>query len=96
MGWSCARAAAETLDKCSEACRKSSGSSNVWKDGDSKYFYEPSRTEHHDGAITGAVYLFLDDKPDGGKCRKVGSFKIDGGGRFVRSAGGLSRLARQG
>ncbi len=88
MGWSCNAAAAIALDQVTQMCIKSTGSSNTWEHGRNKYFYEPSRVEHDDGAITGSVFKFLDD----GRCRKVGSFRINGDGvveRFPTMASGV-------
>lgn len=88
MGWSCAAIAADTLNRLSAKCRESSGSSNVWESGGVRFFFEPSRVEHGDGAITGSIWRMLPDN----MARRVGSFRIEADGRLSRSAGGLSKL----
>lgn len=55
MGWSCTKAASDVLNAWSEACRAQTGSSNEFRVGGETYFYEVSRTEHADGAITGSI-----------------------------------------
>lgn len=87
MGWSCAVRASEVLDAWSKACVASSGSSNVWKDGNINYFFDVSRTEHDDGAITGKILKQVSEaKPDGSYYAKpVGSFRIEGDGTIARA-----------
>ena len=80
MGWSCNAAAGYTMDALSQMCVNSTGSSNTWTHGRDKYFFERSNVEHDDGSITGSVFKFGDD----GRCRKAGSFKINGEGQLLR------------
>lgn len=83
MGWSCNAAAGYAMDAISEMCVKSTGSSNTWEHGKDRYFFERSNKEHDDGAITGSVFKFVDYNGEK-RCRKAGSFRIDGEGRLVR------------
>jgi len=90
MGWSCARDAGRTLDAFSKACIENSGSQNTWKDAQGRsYFFETSRTEHHDGAITGTVWRVV-----GGLCRRSGSFRIEADGRVSRAPRFLKDAAK--
>ncbi len=82
MGWSCSTAASATLKVIEDACRKQpQQSSNSWTDPNTNksYFFEVSRKEHADGAITGTVMKMLED----GTARKAGYFKIAGEGHLV-------------
>lgn len=92
MGWSCNMAAGYALDRVKDACVSSTGSSNVWEERGQRYFFETSRTEHRDGAITGSVWRSVSETT----CRRAGAFRIEGDGRisrgpaFMRRAGGAS------
>lgn len=89
MGWSCRVDAANTERAWDEACRASTGSSNMWVDGDKKFFYEASRTEHRDGAITGVIWKFVDET----HVVKVGTFRINGDGTIARAPAFLKKAA---
>ena len=54
MGWSCRKEAGDTMDRIEDACFKSAGRTNSWKNsrGD-KFFLQLSQIERADGAITG-------------------------------------------
>lgn len=80
MGWSCATAAAYSLDAMKDVCVAQTGTSNVYEEKGTKFFFEVSRREYADGAITGSIYKFLPDE----RCRKSGSFRIEGDGTFTR------------
>jgi len=80
MGWSCRKDASDTLHSFQDSCVKQTGSSNKWEDNNNTYFLEISRKEHDDGAITGSVYKMLPDS----RCRKSGSFRIEGHGAVSR------------
>lgn len=76
------------MRKWSEACRASTESSNQWREGeDEEFFFEASRREHSDGAITGSVFKML----PGNRCRKVSTFRIDGDGTVSRAPKYLKR-----
>ena len=80
MGWSCGTNAARRLNAIRGACVDQTGSSNVYEVDGIRYYFEVSRVEHHDGAITGAIYRSIDDK-----CFvKSGSFRIEGDGKMNR------------
>ena len=82
MGWSCAAKAGDTMRAMSEACFKTSGIQNVWVQPDGvRYWFEASRVEHDDGAITGKVWRMLDDD----RCKPSGSFRIEGDGKVSRA-----------
>lgn len=93
MGWSAASAACATLDAIQRGCAKiNEGSQNVFLSKGIRYFFEPSRTEHRDGAITGAIFRFLDDN----RCRRVGSFRIEPDGAISRAPREFLRLKSEG
>jgi hypothetical protein len=80
MGWSCGMDAAHTMDDWTAACVKATGAQNTYTGTDGRsYFWEVSRKEHDDGAITGVTYQDLGDT-----CRASGSFRIAGNGEVVR------------
>ena len=88
MGWSCRADAANTMDRWTEFCIAQSGSQNTFKANGHTYFWEASRTEHSDGAITGSVHKML----PGGLCRKSGTFRIEGNGQVTRAPACLAEL----
>jgi hypothetical protein len=69
------------LSAWEDACRKAGGSSNVFESGGVKYFFESSRKEHRDGAITGTIWKHVDET----HCRKAGSFRINRDGSVARA-----------
>lgn len=82
MGWSFAAAAGKVTDAWEKACIASTDSQNTWKDSRGvQYFWEASRVEHSDGAITGQIFKILPN----GLCRTSGTFRIDGNGTIVRA-----------
>lgn len=92
MGWSCNAEAGYALDRVKDACVRSTGCSNVWEERGQRFFFEVSRTEHYDGAITGSVWRSVSETT----CRRAGTFRIEGDGTvsrgpaFLRRAGGAS------
>lgn len=91
MGWSCRADAARVERAWEEGCRQQTGSSNVFLDANNvRCFYETSRREHRDGAITGTIWRYL---PDGEHVRKAGSFRIEGDGTITRAPATLKRFA---
>lgn len=94
MGWSCAAAAGDTMDKWTAACRAQTGSSNTFKVDGQEFFFEQSNREHDDGAITGTIWLMLTKKPDGsGTVRKAGTFRIEGDGSVKRAPAFLKKAS---
>ncbi len=86
MGWSCRADAAETMHKWTAACVAQTGSQNVYRVGGREYFWDVSRTEHDDGAITGTIIVITEKRPDGSSLgRRVGSFRINGDGTVRRA-----------
>lgn len=81
MGWSCSKAASEVMTKISNACIAQTGSQNTFKVKNTEFFFEASRKEHYDGAITGSIVKMLPNN----MCRKAGSFKINGDGTIERA-----------
>lgn len=77
MGWSANAAACFALDYISETVSLPLGSQNALPGGG---FWETSRTEHDDGAITGTVWRPVG--PD--RVRRAGSFRIEGDGTVTR------------
>jgi len=91
MGWSYGIKAGETLDKWMNDCLANSGSQNQWTDKGKTYFFEHTRRDHNDGAITGTIWKFL---PDGTHVRKSGSFRINGDGTIDRAPKFLKNATR--
>jgi hypothetical protein len=61
-------------------CVAQTGSQNSYVGTDGvEHFYEVSRREHNDGAITGTTYACKGDQ-----CRKRGAFRIDWDGQVSR------------
>jgi hypothetical protein len=87
MGWSCSAAANEVLKRWVEACRAQTGSQNEFVVDGRKYFWDITRTEWEDGAITGSICRTLNDTSPDGRflCRKVGTFRINGDGTVARA-----------
>ena len=89
MGWACKTDAMDTLRQFKPNLDKSN---NTWQHKGERYFYEVSRTEHSDGAITGTIYRYVSTD----RVRKAGSFRIEGDGRLTRSAGGFAERIAEG
>jgi len=88
MGWSCSAAASDVMRAWTELCVAQTGSQNVYKTASGEYFWEVSRKEWDDGAITGSIVELgpPTGSPDGARSgRKVGSFKINGDGTIARA-----------
>ena len=89
MGWSCRKEAGEVTDAWTKACIAQTGSQNTFKAGDGRsesgeqhtFFWETSRVEHGDGAITGAIWRFVGED----SCRRCGTFRIEGNGIITRA-----------
>src|SRR6266849_4054757 len=93
MGTSYSKAAGETLQKWTAACLISTKSQNTYVVKGQTYFWEHSRREHPDGAITGSIFRITELKADGRQMvRPAGAFRIDGDGKvklapkFLREA----------
>jgi hypothetical protein len=99
MGWSCAAKAAHVRDAVEAILKAEYGieTSNGMPGGG---FWENSRREHADGAITGTVWRPLTAaeiekskitwphiKDWDGRVQKAGSFKVTGDGKIARWAG---------
>jgi hypothetical protein len=85
MGWSCRKEAGDTMSKISRAIIERFKNQNTWEVGSRKFFYEHSRVEHDDGAITGSVceIRFYPPTQDE-RCFDVGSFRIEGDGTIKK------------
>ncbi len=91
MGWSCAAAADKTLRAISDIIVQRHGNQNQWETPKGQFFFETSRVEHYDGAITGTVWKTL---PAGVPYRgrvyaedrvtKSGGFRIEADGKITR------------
>jgi hypothetical protein len=86
MGWSCSKAASDTLQPLWDYCVRSNNNGNTWRGpGGVEFFAETSRREYDDGAITGHIVELGPAKPDGARYgRKVGSFRVNGDGTIAR------------
>jgi hypothetical protein len=91
MGWSCGSGAAKTERAWSEGCMAQTSSQNTFTVGNDKYFYEASRTEHRDGAITGSIHKFVGED----RARKSGTFRIEGDGTITRAPAVLKHFAER-
>ena len=65
MGWSARAEACDTMEKWTTACVAQTGSQNEFVVDGTTYFWELSRTEHDDGAITGAIVRVIEKRADG-------------------------------
>lgn len=88
MGWSCSKKAGDVLDKITDACYAKTGISNVYTSRGNKYFFEGSRKEHSDGAITGVIWKYTSET----HVRKAGSFRINGDGTIARMPKGMREV----
>lgn len=88
MGWSCGQMAGLRMDTLSAHCVRQTGQSNVFIYNGTKYFFEHSRRENRDGAITGSLNKFVGEN----LCRTAGSLKIDGDGKITRGLAYLRNL----
>lgn len=89
MGWSCNAAASLTLNAIGayfNLCANKAGIreyQNVMVAEGKEYgFWETSRVEHNDGAITGSIFRYT--TPEQTHVRKAGSFRIEGNGQITR------------
>lgn len=87
MGWSCSMEAGNALDRVIEQCRRSTGCSNVWEERGQRFFFETSRTEHNDGAITGSVWRSVSETT----CRRAGAFRVEPDGTISRGPAFMRR-----
>lgn len=87
MGWSCRADAARTMEAWTAACVSQTGSQNTYRVDGAEFFWEVSRTEHSDGAITGMIVKVVGpgSTPDSTMCRRVGTFRINGDGTVARA-----------
>ena len=85
MGWSCSNESYKTMERWQNTCIAQTGSSNTFVLKGQKFFFEPSRTEHNDGAITGSIYRFEGEN----HARKCASFRIEGDGKVSRGGRSL-------
>jgi hypothetical protein len=89
MGWSCRREASETMQKWTAACVAQAGSQNVYEANGKRYFWEVSRVEHEDGAVTGTILVMCSRN----MARPVGRFRIEPDGRVSRAPKFLKNAA---
>jgi len=95
MGWSCRSEAAEVMRKWTDACLAQTNMQNEFfvQRGKSasgapgpvdRYFWELSRKEHNDGAITGTIMKVLSTTPEGvSMAKRCGAFRIEGDGTIT-------------
>jgi len=85
MSYSCRRDADTTYKQWLDYCRKTTGVSNRYAAGDTQYMLELGR-EQRDGAITGTVYLLIDNPDIAGQylAYKKGTFRIEPNGIATR------------
>lgn len=104
MGWSCRREASETMNRWTAACIAQTNSQNEFEVNGERFFWDVSRTEHDDGAITGTIHRTLKVgevlrgghtvQPGETYCRKVATFRIDGDGKVKRAPKFLKDAAK--
>jgi hypothetical protein len=69
------------MNHWTRACVAQTGSQNTFDQNGRKYFWELSRREHDDGAITGTIF----ELTMWNEARRVGSFRINGDGSVARA-----------
>lgn len=85
MGYSATAKALDTLDRLHKTLTKhgmGTSTSNGWKAQGKSYFEEVGK-EQRDGAVTGSVYLMVDES----RARHFGSYRIDPEGKIIRFPG---------
>lgn len=91
MGWSCRADAAKTMDRITLACVGRTNSQNTWRDDKgNQWFWEISRREHDDGAITGGIFRMLPNN----FASACGSFRIEGSGEVSRGPVWFKKLGQ--
>ena len=96
MGWTCTKAAADTEARWTAACVKQTGSQNTFEVNGQRYFFETSRTEHADGAITGTVHRMCSCAAASYEhTHDAGGFRINGDGSVARAPKWLKDLTRE-
>jgi hypothetical protein len=81
MGWSCSARANHRLDALTQFCVAQTGSQNRFEHKNASYFFEVSRREHADGAITGTIHRFVTESMQ----VKSGTLRIEGNGKITRA-----------
>ncbi len=76
MGWSCRADASRAMERLEAACRRSTGSQNVFLAGGRQFFWEIDREEYDDGRITGQWFVFVGKNA----CEEMGRWTIDPNG----------------
>lgn len=97
MGWSCGAKASKVLEAWGNKCNTSTRTSNTWEDNGNTYFFEVSRKEHDDGAITGTIFKMVEASPNSPEstrffCNKVSYFRIEGDGTITRAPKFLKKV----
>lgn len=88
MGWSCTKAAMDTLQKIERALCIGR-IQNVYRVRNTDYMIETSRVEHVDGAITGSIFNLTDYT--GKACN---SFRIEEDGTVSRGPSEFQKAAK--
>lgn len=91
MGWSCAARASDTERRISAWCRATTGSSNVFEVGGSRYFYEVG-DETKSGAIVGEVFKMVGESSAEHAC----GFRIAPDGKFTHGPAAMKAAAAGG
>jgi len=104
MGWSCRQDAGRVMDVWTAACVAQTGSQNTYTMKGAEFFWEVSRTEHADGAITGSILKTV-RKPTvdelakepylAGWSVRAGTFRIEGDGTVARAPKFLKDVAKR-
>lgn len=94
MGWSCAAVAGRVMEAWSAACVASTGSSNMYVTSRGKYFWELSRREYDDGAVTGTIMKVVSEDGDRVLAKPAGSFRINGDGTVARAPAFLKKASK--
>lgn len=95
MGWSCRAEASDVMKAWTAACVADTGSANVFVVKGTEYFWELSRTEHYDGAITGTIMKVVEKRADGvSMAVRSGTFRIEGDGTVTRAPAFLKKAAK--
>lgn len=98
MGYCYSQAAGRVMDKWTEFCVKSTGSSNTWIDEKgNKYFFEITRKDQPDYGICGTIHKMIPgtEKGDSYMAKPCGSFRINGDGTIARAPKILKQFAKK-
>jgi hypothetical protein len=90
MGWSCTKAANDTMERLTDACILATGSQNRFESSGAFFFWEYDPVSHEDGRITGTVLV----ERDFDRCVAYCTFTILPDGRLTGGHTWMGRAVR--